>query len=118
MTAEDILDAVRVRLNDVDGQRYTASVLLADLNAGCRALFSRRPDCVILDTDETIRIEAPSAAEAEADVIAIHDRFAPALVAYVLSEAYAIDSDDAQAGNPAGLAAFHKATFDNLAMTL
>ncbi len=118
MTAADVLAAARTRLNDTAGTRYLAATLLADLNTAQRLLFSRRPDCVILETDETVRIEAPTPAEAETDVLGVHDRFLPALLNYVLYQAYSIDTDEHQATNPAGLAAFHRAAFESDAMTL
>jgi hypothetical protein len=112
MTGHDIIDEVRSTLLDtVATYRWADTLMLGWLNDGMAALFAKRPDCVILDTDETISCEKPVALVDLDETITLEDRWRPALVHYVLWRAYDTETDSHEEG-ARGRALGYKARFD------
>lgn len=112
MTAQDIIDEVRLTLmDDVEPYHFTNAALLGFLNDAQQTTYSRRPDCVIMEDDVKIRIDRPAPLDTLSDPIAMEPHWRPVLIHYVLYRAYDIESDQHEAG-AAGKALGFKARFD------
>lgn len=113
MTANDIITEVRTTLVDTASPYHWAdTALLQWLNDALQALYTRRPDCVVLDDDTVIRVDRPAPLAELADPVGVQDRFRPALVSYVLARAYETDSDEVLAA-ASGRAALFMGRFEH-----
>ena len=99
MTGTDIVARARVALVDTASPyRWSDDELLDALNEGIQELFTRRPDCVVLEDDMTVRADRPASLGELADPLPVHPRFMPALLHYIIGRAYETDSDEVVAG--------------------
>lgn len=112
MTAQDIITEARATLLDSTATyRWADATLLGWLNDGMNALYGRRPDCVLLDDDTTLRIDRPAPLAEVGDPVPLEVRWRPALVFYVVARAYEGESDEVDAG-AAGRALAFMARFE------
>lgn len=112
MTGQDIIDEVRITLMDTtESYRWADALLLGFLNDALNALFSRRPDCVILDGDEAINLDRPVALVDLDETLVLEDRWRQTLVHYVLWRTYDTDGDQHEEGSK-GKALGYKARYE------
>lgn len=112
MTAADLIAAIRLELLDEDTPyRWSDDELIGWINDGMQALFSRRPDCVVLDDDETIRLDRPADLEEAGDTVPMDLKWRPALCHYVCARANTSENDELEAG-AAGRAAAYMGAFE------
>jgi len=119
MTGQDIITEARVTLMDEDATdyRFADTLLLGYLNDGQQALYSKRRDCVLLDTDEVITSDPPVDLAALDETIAMETKWRAPLVWYVLWRTYDTENDEHQQGAK-GMALGFKARFDEGAKAL
>lgn len=115
ITGQQIVDEVRTTVvDDTPTYRWSDALLLGWLNAGLQALFSKRPDCMLLEDDTAVQVNRPIAMNALSEVLPVDDKYSVALVQYVLHRVFLTDTDELEAASQ-GRAAAHKALFDEQA---
>jgi hypothetical protein len=93
MTAGDIIDTVRRRLNDlIEGEEsWPDSVLLEYLSNAEKRVKAERPDLFLGSGDA---MQTPSELTATTDTLTLDEKSRPALVAWVCHEALSEDHED------------------------
>lgn len=119
MTAQDVIDSARIRLLDgnAGAYRWPDEELLQYVNDGQREMTQRRPEVngFYDDNSNTWQSRTVTDAASTSAILAVADRFRPALAGYVVYRALDRDNADQANMNRAQLAF---AAYERLMFTL